>query len=142
MYHARFERVQADWALIESAPLMAQVTVNDADAEAYLKSHEAQFTRPERRRIQYVLIAPKSFALAVTDADAEAYYKEHRSEFERPQRLKASHILVRVPPPEAARRRTSPRPRSRRRFVAPRLARTSARSPGSCPRTPPPRPRG
>ena len=77
---------------------MAQVAVNDADAEAYLKSHEAQFTRPERRRIQYVLVAPKSFALAVTDADAEAYYKEHRSEFERPQRLKASHILVRVPP--------------------------------------------
>lgn len=98
VYHARFERVQADWALIESAPLMAQVTVNDADAEAYLKSHEAQFTRPERRRIQYVLVAPKSFALPVTDADAEAYYKEHRSEFERPQRLKASHILVRVPP--------------------------------------------
>ncbi len=98
VYHARFERVRADWALIESAPLMAQVAVNDADAEAYLKSHEAQFTRPERRRIEYVLVAPRSFALAVTDADAEAYYKEHRGEFERPQRLKASHILVRVPP--------------------------------------------
>jgi hypothetical protein len=37
VYHARFERVRADWALIESAPLMAQVTVNDADAEACLK---------------------------------------------------------------------------------------------------------
>jgi peptidyl-prolyl cis-trans isomerase D len=98
VYHARFERVRADWALIEAGPLMAQVTVNDADAEAYLKTHEAQFTRPERRRIQYVLVTPKSFVLAVTDADAEAYYKEHRSEFERPQRLKASHILVRVPP--------------------------------------------
>src|SRR6266496_3808759 len=98
VYTARFERVRADWALVESAPLMAQVTVSDADAEAYLKAHEAQFTRPERRRIQYVQVTPKAFALAVTDADAEVYYKEHRSEFERPQRLKASHILVRVPP--------------------------------------------
>lgn len=98
VYNARFERVRADWALVESAPLMAQITVSDPDAEAYLKAHQAQFSRPERRRIQYVLVTPKAFAQAVNDADAEAYYKEHRSEFERPQRLKASHILVRVPP--------------------------------------------
>jgi peptidyl-prolyl cis-trans isomerase D len=97
-YMTRFERVRADWASIESAPLMGQVTVSDADAEAYVKTHEAQFSRPERRRIQYVLISPKAFAKAVPDADAEAYYKEHRAEFERPKRLKTSHILVRVPP--------------------------------------------
>ena len=98
VYAARFERVRADWAYVETAPLMAQVSVSDTDAEAYLKAHEAQFTRPERRRIQYVLVTPKAFAQAVSDTDAEAYYKEHRTEFERPQRLKASHILVRVPP--------------------------------------------
>jgi len=97
-YMTRFERVRADWAYVESGPLMAQVTVSDADAEAYVKAHEAQFSRPERRRIQYVLIAPKAFAKAVTDADAEAYYKEHRAEFEKPKRLKTAHILVRVPP--------------------------------------------
>ena len=97
-YMTRFERVRADWASIESAPLIAQVTVSAADAEAYVKTHEAQFSRPERRRIQYVLIAPKAFAKVVPDADAEAYYKEHRAEFERPKRLKTSHILVRVPP--------------------------------------------
>jgi peptidyl-prolyl cis-trans isomerase D len=97
-YMARFERVRADWAYVETAPLMAQITVSDADAEAFVKAHEAQFTRPERRKIQYVLIAPKAFAKAVPDADAEAFYKEHRAEFERPQRLKTSHILVRVPP--------------------------------------------
>jgi peptidyl-prolyl cis-trans isomerase D len=74
------------------------VTVSDADAEAYVKTHEAQFSLPERRRIQYVLISPKAFAKAVPDADTEAYYKEHRAEFERPKRLKTSHILVRVPP--------------------------------------------
>jgi len=97
-YMTRFERVRANWASIETAPLVAQVTVSDADAEAYVKTHEAQFSRPERRRIQYVLISPKVFAKAVPDADAEAYYKEHRAEFERPKRLKTSHILVRVPP--------------------------------------------
>jgi len=97
-YMTRFERVRADWASVESAPLMAQVTVSDADAEAYAKTHEAQFSRPERRQIQYVLISPKALAKAVPDADAEAYYKEHQAEFERPKRVKTSHILVRVPP--------------------------------------------
>lgn len=97
-YRVRFERVRADWVSIETAPLMAQVTVTDADAEAYVKTHEAQFTRPERRQIQYVLISPKAFVKVVPDADAEAYYKEHRAEFERPMRLKASHVLVQVPP--------------------------------------------
>ena len=98
VYNARYERVRADWAFVETAPLLAQVTVSDADAEAYLKGHEALFSRPERRRIQYVLITPKAFTPAVTDADAEAYYKEHRAEFERPQRFHTAHILVRVPP--------------------------------------------
>jgi peptidyl-prolyl cis-trans isomerase D len=97
-YSARFERARADWAYVESAPLMAQVTVSDADAQAYIKTHEPQFSRPERRRIQYVLVAAKAFAKAVPDADAEAYYTEHRAEFEKPKRVKTAHILVRVPP--------------------------------------------
>jgi peptidyl-prolyl cis-trans isomerase D len=97
-YASRFERVRADWAYVESAPLMAQVTASDADAEAFVKTHEAQFSRPERRRIQYVLLAPKAFVKAVADADAEAYYKEHPAEFEKPKRLRTAHILVRVPP--------------------------------------------
>src|SRR5262245_65427821 len=98
VYNARYERVRADWAVVETVPLLAQITVTDAEAEAYLKGHEALFSRPERRRIQYVLITPNAFTPAVTDADAEAYYKEHRAEFERPQRYHAAHILVRVPP--------------------------------------------
>jgi len=97
-YMTRFERVRADWAYVETAPLMAQVTVSDADAEAYVKTHESQFSRPERRRIQYVLLAPKAFAKPVSDADAEAFYKQHRADFEKPRRLKTAHILVRVPP--------------------------------------------
>ncbi len=88
-YGLRYERVRAEWAYVEAAPLMAQVTVSDADAEAYLKSHEARFSRPERRKIQYVLLAPKSFAQAVSDQDAETYYKEHGAEFERPKRLRS-----------------------------------------------------
>ncbi len=97
-YAFRKDRVRAAWASVETAPLMAGVTVGDGDLEPYVKSHQAQLTRPERRKIQYVLVSPKGFAEPVPDAAAEAYYTEHPAEFEKPRRLRASHVLVRVPP--------------------------------------------
>ena len=98
VYAFRKDRVRAAWASVETAPLMATVTVADADLEPYLKAHQAQFTRPERRKLQLAVASPKAFAEAVTDAAAEAYYNEHPTEFEKPKRLHAAHVLVRVPP--------------------------------------------
>jgi peptidyl-prolyl cis-trans isomerase D len=97
-YAFRRDRVRAAWAGVEAAPLMAQVTVADGDLEPYLKSHQAQFTRPERRKVQYALVHTRTFAEPVSDAVAEKYYTEHPAEFEKPRRLRASHVLVRVPP--------------------------------------------
>ena len=97
-YTMRRETVRAAWASVEAQAFLAQVSIGDADAEAYLKSHQPRFTRPERRRLQYVVISPRSFAAPVSDAEAEAYYKEHGAEFETPRRLRTAHVLVRVPP--------------------------------------------
>ena len=97
-YGFRREKVRAVWAALDVQPLLAQVTVPDGDVEPYLKSHQAQFTRPERRRIQYAVLSTGAFAQPIADADAEAYYKEHGAEFEKPRRARASHVLVRVPP--------------------------------------------
>lgn len=97
-YEQRHERVRAAWASAEIRPVMAQVQVVDADLESYVKSHPAQFSQPERRRLQYVVLSPKRFAQAVSDADALAYYKEHGAEFEASRRLRVAHVLVRVPP--------------------------------------------
>jgi peptidyl-prolyl cis-trans isomerase D len=94
----RNDRIRAAWAMLEIEPLLAQATVNEADAEAYLKLHQARFTRPERRRIQYAVVSSRAFAEPISDTDAEAYYKEHGTEFERPRRAKVAHVLVRVPP--------------------------------------------
>jgi peptidyl-prolyl cis-trans isomerase D len=97
-YDLRHEKVRATWAYLDVRPLMAQVSVKDGDLNAYVKSHTAQFTRPERRRLQYVVVSPKAFAQPVSDADAEAYYKEHSAQFEQPRRIRVAHVLVRVPP--------------------------------------------
>jgi peptidyl-prolyl cis-trans isomerase D len=97
-YTTRNERVRAMWASIETQPLMSRVAVADGDLEPYVKAHQAQFTRPERRRIQYVVVSPQPQPQSVSDVDAEAYYKEHAAAFEQPRRVHVAHVLVRVPP--------------------------------------------
>jgi peptidyl-prolyl cis-trans isomerase D len=97
-YSQRHERVRAAWAYADVKPAMATVQVADADLEPYMKAHTPQFSQPERRRLQYVLVTPGKQAPAVSDGEVEAYYKEHGSEFEEPKRIRVAHVLVRVPP--------------------------------------------
>jgi peptidyl-prolyl cis-trans isomerase D len=97
-YDVRRERVKAAWLQVEIQPLLAKLAVPESEVETYLKEHPAEFQRPERRRLQYVLVASKSFQVQVTEAQVEAYYREHAAEFETPRRVKVAHILVRVPP--------------------------------------------
>lgn len=97
-YAQRHERVGAEWAFADVKPIMATMQVADADLEPYVKAHAAQFSQPERRRLQYVLVTPSKQAPVVSEAEIEAYYKEHGSEFEEPRRVRVAHVLVRVPP--------------------------------------------
>ena len=97
-YSARNQRVRMAWASIETTPLMAGVTVPDTDLEPYVKAHQAQFTRPERRRIQYVVVSAPVLPQAVSDQDAQAYYDNNIKEYEQLPQVHAAHILVRVPP--------------------------------------------
>jgi peptidyl-prolyl cis-trans isomerase D len=97
-YAFRKERVRAAWASVDVLSLMSTVTVPDADLEPYVKAHQAQFTRSERRKVEMAVVSPKAFAEPVPDSVAEAHYTEHPAEFEKPRRLRAAHVLVRVPP--------------------------------------------
>jgi peptidyl-prolyl cis-trans isomerase D len=96
-YRLRHERVRAEWAAVDVEPLMAGVTVPDADLEPYVKAHSAQFTRPEQRRVQYIVLNSSLYNHPVSDRDVETYYAEHGSEFEQPRRVHVAHVLVRVP---------------------------------------------
>jgi peptidyl-prolyl cis-trans isomerase D len=55
-------------------------------------------TRPERRRIQYVVVSAPVLPQAVSDQDAQAYYDNNVKEYEQLPQVHAAHILVRVPP--------------------------------------------
>jgi peptidyl-prolyl cis-trans isomerase D len=93
----RREEVRAAWALVETAPLMASAAATDEEVAAYLKTHSAEFQLPERRRVQYVMLAPTDFRPQVSEAEVEKYYTEHAREFETPQQVHAAHVLVPVP---------------------------------------------
>jgi peptidyl-prolyl cis-trans isomerase D len=97
-YDFRRERVKAVWVQVEIQPLLAKISATDGEIEAYLKEHPSEFQRPERRRLQYVLVTPKNFQVPAVESEVAAYYREHAAEFETPRRVKVSHILVRVPP--------------------------------------------
>jgi peptidyl-prolyl cis-trans isomerase D len=97
-WEIRREKVRALWAQAEVSALMGQVTATDEELEAHLKERPLEFQLPERRRVEYVLLAPRSFVTPVPDALVEAHYRENPSEFEQPRRVKAAHLLVRVPP--------------------------------------------
>jgi peptidyl-prolyl cis-trans isomerase D len=94
---SRREEARAAWALIDVGALAATATASDDDVQAYLKDHSAEFKQPERRRIQYVALAPKDFRPQLAEADVEKYYTEHIKEFETPRQVRASHVLVSVP---------------------------------------------
>ena len=93
----RREEVRAAWALVETAPLAATAAAADDEVESYLKEHSSEFRLPERRRVQYVTLAPKDFRPQVSEAEVEKYYTEHAKEFETPQQVHAAHVLVSVP---------------------------------------------
>jgi peptidyl-prolyl cis-trans isomerase D len=94
---SRNEGLRAAWALIEVAPLTANVTVSDSELETYLKTHEAEYRQPERRKVTYVTVPTRDFIKAPSEAEIEKYYTEHASEFEKPPQIRVAHVLVRVP---------------------------------------------
>jgi peptidyl-prolyl cis-trans isomerase D len=93
----RREEVRATWALVETAPLLSAAAASDEEVAAYLKAHPAEFQLPERRRVQYVTLAPKDFRPQIPDAEVEKYYTEHAKDFETPRQVHAAHVLVVVP---------------------------------------------
>ncbi len=90
------EEARAAWAFVDLNPIVATTTATDAELEAYLKDHAAEFRLPERRQIQYVTFVPRDFVRPISDAEVDKYYTEHAKDFETPHQAKAAHILARV----------------------------------------------
>lgn len=93
----RRERVRAAWAVVDVPAIMAKTAASGPEIEAYLKDNSSEFQRPERRRVQYVLMDTKDVVRPIPEAEVEKYYRDHAAEFETPPQVQVAHVLVRVP---------------------------------------------
>jgi peptidyl-prolyl cis-trans isomerase D len=94
---ARREEARAAWALVDVGALATAAAASQDEVQAYLKDKPDEFRQPERRRVQYVTLAPKDFRPQISEAEVEKYYTAHRKEFETPRQVRGSHVLVPVP---------------------------------------------
>lgn len=99
-------------SVVQLAPeaYIAKVKVTPEQVKAYYEGHLAEFTTPERARVDYVEFSIDSIASKVQVAadDVKKVYEEGvaRNQWGTPEERKASHILVTVKPdaPEAERK--------------------------------------
>lgn len=76
-----------------------QVSVSEADLEAYYAKHTAEFMTREQARVQYVELNGAEIRLdsTVDEAQIEALYAEQAERFVVPEERRARHILISTP---------------------------------------------
>lgn len=78
----------------------AQVTVSEADVQAWYDTNKASLELPEQLSAQYIILneaAAMDNLPAISDADLNTYYQQNKKRFTQPARINLSHIQVNVP---------------------------------------------
>lgn len=87
---------QRDFSLvvISAKQFMKSVSVSDAAIQNYYQQNQAQFSAPEKVKIDYIQVSPKDILakLAVTDLDAKQYYENNISDYRSPQQWLVQRI--------------------------------------------------
>ncbi|MDW6092620.1 peptidylprolyl isomerase [Vibrio rhizosphaerae] len=73
-----------------------KIQLSDEDLNAYYKSHEDNFMRPEQFKVSYLELSANKLksSIKVTDNEAEKYYQDHADQYSTKAQRKVSHILV------------------------------------------------
>jgi peptidyl-prolyl cis-trans isomerase D len=97
-YRRRNEKVKLDVVQITPAAFVNQVTVTDAELQAYFDKSKEKYRVGERRRIKYAILNVDQVrnSIVVPDADIEAFYKQNLQQYQTPAQVRASHILLKL----------------------------------------------
>lgn len=89
---------QRDFSLlsIPAKSFMRTVTVSDAAISNFYQQNQAQFSAPEKVKIDYIEVSPKSILdkLSISDAAAKQYYENNIADFRSPQQWVVQRIGV------------------------------------------------
>lgn len=95
-FSLRQERREVQVATIKAADLVSQVTITDAEIEAYYKDNAAKFQSPEQASAEYVILNQEAIAdqLSVNADEVKTYYEQNKARYSTPEQRRASHILI------------------------------------------------
>lgn len=97
-YRRRNEKVKLDIVPVTAAAFKSEVTVSDADLNAYFEKSKEKYRVGEKRKIKYAIVNVDQVrnAIKVTDAEIEAFYQQNLQQYQTPAQVRASHILLKL----------------------------------------------
>jgi peptidyl-prolyl cis-trans isomerase D len=97
-YRRRNEKVKLDVVVITPEAFKNQVTVTDAELNAYFEKSKDTYRVGERRKIKYAIVNVDQVrnSITVPDADIQAFYDQNIQQYQTPAQVRASHILLKL----------------------------------------------
>ncbi|QRP65288.1 SurA N-terminal domain-containing protein [Rhodanobacter sp. FDAARGOS 1247] len=80
-------------------PTLENSTVSDAEIEAWYRSHQADYMKPETVSVKYIEVVGADLPLIAepSDEDLRKRYASEKQRFVQPEQRLVSHILINVP---------------------------------------------
>jgi len=123
------------------AQFTAAVKLEPSAAKAYYDAHVAQFTVPEKVKLEFAILTLAGIekAVQVSPEEVKQRFEERRSQFETPEERRARHILISTPPNASSELKDKAKARAQALFEQVRtspkgfaeLAKTQSEDPGS-----------
>ncbi|MBZ5601570.1 MAG: peptidyl-prolyl cis-trans isomerase, partial [Acidobacteriia bacterium] len=94
----RFERSKIEYVAFPPAKFKDQAKASPEEMKAYYDSHKFQYSTPEKRSFQVIVIDQDKVekSINVTDAQLRAAYAANMDNFRNPERVHARHILIKT----------------------------------------------
>jgi len=94
----KYERAKIRYMAFPAAKFRDQVKVSPEEIKAYFDTHRMQYTVPEKRSFQVLVVDQEKVAqsVQVSDAQLRAAYSGSMDNFRVPERVHARHILIKT----------------------------------------------
>ena len=94
----KFEKAKIKYIAFPAAKFKDEVKVTPEQVKAYFDSHRYQYTEPEKRSFEVLVVDQDKVAASVnvTDAQLHAAYAQSMDNFRMPERVHVRHILIKT----------------------------------------------
>ena len=92
------EKIKISFVQFRTNQYMESNQLDQAAMERFFEGKKEQYRVPERIKVGYLLIDPKTFKdkVKVTDLEIADHYEYHRDSFSEPKQVRARHILFKL----------------------------------------------